>query len=164
MFDLGMTEIFVIAVLAILVIAPKDLPAAMRTVAQTMAKAKRMWRNVQREFDQALRVDELNDVRRQVADIRRTTDAEFMKSMQAPRTMPRSTLPKATPAAAEATDADAGTTATPPDDTAIDGVSPMKQAEGPAPSTPSQPDESAAETVEVDTETSPDIRPVAAKA
>lgn len=158
MFDLGMTEIFVIAVLAILVIAPKDLPAAMRTVAQTVAKAKRMWRNVQREFDDVLRVDELNEVRRQVADIRRSTDAEFMKSMQAPRTAPRSASvagpDSAPPAAIAGTDApdvaEPGSKDVPGQDQAHPEISGAAAAHPPP--QPSDP------------ETSADVSPAAAKA
>lgn len=102
MFDLGLTEIVFIAVVAIIVIAPKDLPAAMRTVAKTVRAARRMWRDVQREFDEVVRVDELNDIRREVGSIRRQTDAEFMSGLnpsQAARPKPTDTppMPEETP-------------------------------------------------------------------
>ena len=42
MFDIGWTELLTVAVVAIVVIGPKDLPRAMRTVGQWTGKMKRM--------------------------------------------------------------------------------------------------------------------------
>jgi sec-independent protein translocase protein TatB len=42
MFEIGWTELVLIAVVAIVVIGPKDLPRAMRVVGQWSARMKRM--------------------------------------------------------------------------------------------------------------------------
>jgi sec-independent protein translocase protein TatB len=69
MFDLGWTEILLIAVVAIVVIGPKDLPRAMRTVGQWTTKVKRMAGDFQRQFNEAVREAELDDVKKEVTKL-----------------------------------------------------------------------------------------------
>jgi sec-independent protein translocase protein TatB len=69
MFDIGWTELVVIAVVAILVIGPKDLPRAMRTVGKYSGKMKRMARDFQNQFNEALREAELDEVKKEVQSI-----------------------------------------------------------------------------------------------
>ncbi len=69
MFDIGWTELLVIAVVAIVVIGPKDLPRVMRLVGQWTGKLKRMSREFQNQFNEALREAELEDVRKDVEAI-----------------------------------------------------------------------------------------------
>src|SRR5665213_1614579 len=69
LFDIGAPELVVIAVVAIVVIGPKDLPRVMRQVGQWTGKAKRMARDFQNQFNEALREAELDEVRKQVEAI-----------------------------------------------------------------------------------------------
>jgi len=69
MFDIGWSELVVIGVVALVVIGPKDLPRVMRTVGQWMAKAKRMGREFQNQFNEALREAELDDVKKEVEQL-----------------------------------------------------------------------------------------------
>jgi sec-independent protein translocase protein TatB len=69
MFDIGWTELLVIAVVAIVVIGPKDLPRAMRFVGQWTGKMKRMAREFQGQFNEAMREAELDTVQRDVEAI-----------------------------------------------------------------------------------------------
>lgn len=69
MFDIGWTELLVIAVVAIVVIGPKDLPRAMRSVGQWTTKVKRMAGDFQRQFNEAVREAELDDVKNQVTKL-----------------------------------------------------------------------------------------------
>ncbi|HET7716348.1 MAG TPA: Sec-independent protein translocase protein TatB [Bauldia sp.] len=69
MFDIGWTELLVIAVVAIVVIGPKDLPRAMRTVGQWTTKVKRMAGDFQRQFNEAVREAELEDVKKEVTKL-----------------------------------------------------------------------------------------------
>jgi sec-independent protein translocase protein TatB len=69
MFDIGWTELLLIAVVAIVVIGPKDLPRAMRTVGQWTTKMKRMAGDFQRQFNEAVREAELDDVKNQVTQL-----------------------------------------------------------------------------------------------
>jgi sec-independent protein translocase protein TatB len=55
MFDVGWSEILVIAVVAIVVVGPKDLPRMLRTVGKTMGKVRRTANDFKRQFDDALR-------------------------------------------------------------------------------------------------------------
>ena len=69
MFDIGWTELLVIAVVAIVVIGPKDLPRALRTVGQWTGKVKRMARDFQSQFNEAISEAELDDVKQDVEEI-----------------------------------------------------------------------------------------------
>jgi sec-independent protein translocase protein TatB len=69
MFDIGWSELLVIAVVAIVVIGPKDLPRAMRVVGQWTGRMKRMAREFQNQFNEALREAELDDVKKDVEAI-----------------------------------------------------------------------------------------------
>jgi sec-independent protein translocase protein TatB len=71
MFDIGWTELVLIAVVAIVVIGPKDLPRAMRAVGKWSGKMRRMAREFQNQFNEAIRESELDEVRKEVASIAR---------------------------------------------------------------------------------------------
>ncbi len=54
-FGVGYSEMFVLAVIAIIVIGPKDLPKVLRTFGQFMRKAKGMAREFQGHVDAAMK-------------------------------------------------------------------------------------------------------------
>ena len=72
MFDIGWTELLVIACIAIIVVGPKDLPRMLRTLGQTMGKMRRMSREFQSTFNEALREAEqqadIADMKKQVEE------------------------------------------------------------------------------------------------
>jgi sec-independent protein translocase protein TatB len=70
MFDIGWSEIAVIAVVALIVIGPKDLPGVLRTVGIWVRKARMMAREFQGHVDDMIREAELEDVRRQANELR----------------------------------------------------------------------------------------------
>ncbi len=80
MFDIGWTELLVIAVVASVVIGPKDRPRAMRTVGQFVGKMKRMARDFQGQFNEALREAELDDVKKSVQEIARLDPMADLKT------------------------------------------------------------------------------------
>ncbi len=80
MFDIGWTELLVIAVVAIVVIGPKDLPRVMRMVGQWTGRLKRMGREFQGQFNEALREAELEDVRKDVTEIGRSLKEDVAKT------------------------------------------------------------------------------------
>lgn len=53
MFDIGWGEFFLIGVVALIVVGPKELPGLMRTVGQYAGKARMMAREFQRTLEQA---------------------------------------------------------------------------------------------------------------
>ena len=69
MFDISWSELLVIAVVAIVVIGPKDLPRALRFVGQWTGRMKRMAREFQNQFNEAIREAELDSVQRDIEDI-----------------------------------------------------------------------------------------------
>jgi sec-independent protein translocase protein TatB len=69
MFEIGWTELLLIAVVAIVVIGPKDLPRAMRVVGQWTARMKRMARDFQGQFNEALKEAELDGVQKDLQSL-----------------------------------------------------------------------------------------------
>lgn len=71
MFDIGWSELAVIAVVALVIIGPKDLPKVLRTVGQWVSKARSMAREFQSGIDDMVREAELDELRKaakQVSD------------------------------------------------------------------------------------------------
>lgn len=66
MFDIGWQELFVVAVLALIVIGPKDLPRALKTVTGVIRKMKGMARDFQGGLDDIVRESELMDMKKQI--------------------------------------------------------------------------------------------------
>lgn len=69
-FGLGYTELFVIAVVAIIVIGPKDLPRVLRALGQTVAKMRGMAREFQGHLDGAMKEAGLDDVKREFQNLK----------------------------------------------------------------------------------------------
>ena len=55
MFDLDISKMLIVAIVALAVIPPKDLPRVMRTVGQTIGKMRRMATEFQGQFMEAMR-------------------------------------------------------------------------------------------------------------
>jgi sec-independent protein translocase protein TatB len=70
MFDLAWSEMLVIAAVALLVIGPKDLPGAIRGIADTVKKAKQGLAAMQQQADELVREAKLDDVRNQIAEVK----------------------------------------------------------------------------------------------
>ncbi|MCP5071760.1 MAG: twin-arginine translocase subunit TatB [Rhodobacteraceae bacterium] len=62
MFDIGMSEMVVVGVVALIVVGPKDLPQMFRKVGQFVGKARGMARDFQRAMDQAADESGVGDV------------------------------------------------------------------------------------------------------
>ena len=92
MFDIGGTELLLIAVVALIVIGPKDLPRVLRVVGQYTGKARAMTRHLRSGFDEMMRQAELEEMEKKWADYNRQV-------MQQTPTVPGSTPPAGTPPA-----------------------------------------------------------------
>ncbi len=64
MFDIGWSEMAVIALIALVVIGPKDLPKTMKTIAHWMRKARSLTREFQSGIDEMVREAELEDAKK----------------------------------------------------------------------------------------------------
>jgi sec-independent protein translocase protein TatB len=69
-FGLGYSEIFVIAVVAIIVIGPKDLPRVLRALGKTMAKMRGMAREFQGHLDGAMKEAGLDDIKKEFSNLK----------------------------------------------------------------------------------------------
>ncbi|MGL4974182.1 MAG: Sec-independent protein translocase protein TatB, partial [Bosea sp. (in: a-proteobacteria)] len=65
MFDIAWSELMVIGAVALVVIGPKDLPKALRTVGEAVGKVRRMASEFQGQFNDAMREAELHDLKKQ---------------------------------------------------------------------------------------------------
>lgn len=70
MFDIGWSEILIIAAVAIVVVGPKDLPRMLRKLGQNVGKLKRMAADFRSQFDDAMRDSELQELRASVDGLR----------------------------------------------------------------------------------------------
>lgn len=70
MLDLAWSEIALIAVVALVVIGPKDLPEAVRGVARGVQKLRRMAGEFRSQADELVREANLDELRQQIHDIR----------------------------------------------------------------------------------------------
>src|SRR4051812_21691167 len=70
MFDIGWSELVVIAVVALIAIGPKELPSVLRTVGQWMGKARRMAAEFQGQFNEAMREAEMADLKKSFDEVR----------------------------------------------------------------------------------------------
>ena len=66
MFDIGMIEMFMIVILAIIVVGPKDLPKMLRTIGQFVSKIRKMGQEFQSSVKQMADEIELDDVTRKL--------------------------------------------------------------------------------------------------
>ena len=69
MFEIGWSELVVIAIVALIAIGPKELPGVLRMVGQWMGKARRMAGEFQAQFQEAMREAEVADLKKQFDDV-----------------------------------------------------------------------------------------------
>jgi sec-independent protein translocase protein TatB len=75
MFDFSWGEVLVIGGVALIVIGPKDLPKALRTVGQMTSKVRRMAGEFQAQFNEAMREAELDEVRKDLQGLNSSVTA-----------------------------------------------------------------------------------------
>ena len=108
MLDIGWTEMMVIAVIAIVVIGPRDLPKMLKTVGGWVRKARATVRELQTGIEDMAREAELDEVKKSVESATRMDDWLDDKAVVKPPANP--TAPAASPpqpAAAASADATA---------------------------------------------------------
>jgi sec-independent protein translocase protein TatB len=69
--EIGASELLLIAVVALIVVGPKDLPALLRKLGQAMAKVRGMAAEFRASFDEMARQSELDELRKEVEAMRR---------------------------------------------------------------------------------------------
>ncbi|MBL8660343.1 MAG: twin-arginine translocase subunit TatB [Rhodospirillales bacterium] len=79
MFDVGWPELFLIGVVALIVIGPKDLPQVMRSVALFVRKARALSQEFQSGVAQMMREAELDDLKRKLEEAGRVDVGRTVK-------------------------------------------------------------------------------------
>ena len=80
MFDIGGYELILIAVVAILVVGPRELPGMLRSIGRFVSQARQTMSSVQRQFNDALKEAELDEVRQTINDVRSLNPATQIKN------------------------------------------------------------------------------------
>ncbi len=79
MFDLGWQEFFLIAVIGLLVVGPKDLPGVIRTVVKWIRKVRGMARDFQHQVEEVAREAELDEIREEAKKLTRSDIADSIR-------------------------------------------------------------------------------------
>ncbi|MBP2316033.1 Sec-independent protein translocase protein TatB [Azospirillum soli] len=79
MFDIAWSELMVIAVVALVVIGPKDLPKTIYTLGKWVRKARLVARDFQGHLDDMMREAELDELRKEALKVR---DANLQKMVE----------------------------------------------------------------------------------
>jgi sec-independent protein translocase protein TatB len=72
MLDIGWNEMMVIAIVAIVVIGPKELPGVLRGVGKSVTKLRKMAGDFRAQFDEALKEADLQDLKESANTLRET--------------------------------------------------------------------------------------------
>tara|TARA_B100000678_G_scaffold150315_2_gene125340 strand:- start:42390 stop:42863 length:474 start_codon:yes stop_codon:yes gene_type:complete len=72
----GLSEFLLIAIVALIVVGPKDLPLMMRRIGQWVGQAKRMANEFRGAFDDIARQAELDELRKEIEDLKKNNDLE----------------------------------------------------------------------------------------
>ncbi|MEO1042873.1 MAG: Sec-independent protein translocase protein TatB [Pseudomonadota bacterium] len=78
--QLGLPEILVLSVLALLVIGPKDLPRFLNSAGKMVGKARRLADEFRQGITQMAREAEMEDMRREIENLKKSSGADEMSS------------------------------------------------------------------------------------
>jgi sec-independent protein translocase protein TatB len=78
--SLGFQEIVLLAIIALVVVGPKDLPLLFRKLGRWTAKLRGMAQEFRTGFDELARQAELDELKREVDALRRTTSLQEIRS------------------------------------------------------------------------------------
>jgi sec-independent protein translocase protein TatB len=109
MFDLGFSEMLVIALVALVVIGPERLPKVARTIGTMLGRLQRYVNDVKAEVEREMHLEELRklqtSVEEQARSIEQGVRSEMSEAQQSLRKIAEEAAPEAEAPAASATDA-----------------------------------------------------------
>lgn len=79
MLDIGWTELVVIAIVLIIVVGPKDLPPMLRAFGRMTTKMRGMAGDFRKQFDEALKEADLDDVRKTIGDAQKLNPVNSLR-------------------------------------------------------------------------------------
>ncbi len=86
MFDLTSSKLLILAVVALIVVGPKDLPALLRTLGRYMGMIRRQANEFRTQFEDAMRDTELADLKKEVETLGRDTQDTLRDATQSVET------------------------------------------------------------------------------
>lgn len=78
--QVGMVELLVLGIMALLIVGPKDFPRMTRAVGEAMAKVRRMADEFRASFDQMAREAEIEEMRKEIEALRAADPTAEMKA------------------------------------------------------------------------------------
>lgn len=84
MFDIGWGEMLVIAIVLLLVVGPKELPGMLRSFGKTTAKLRVMANDFRKQFDEALKEADLDDLKTLNKDVRKLNPVNEIRKALSP--------------------------------------------------------------------------------
>ncbi len=84
MLDIGWPELMVVAIVLIIVVGPKDLPGMLRTFGKTTGKLREMAGDFRKQFDDALKEADLDEVKSVMDSARKLNPASEIKKQLNP--------------------------------------------------------------------------------
>ncbi len=82
MFDITSSKLLLLGIVALLVIGPKDFPALLRTIGKYVGIIRGHAKEFRAQFDEAMRESELADLKKDVENIARETEASLQATGQ----------------------------------------------------------------------------------
>ncbi|HEV7436045.1 MAG TPA: Sec-independent protein translocase protein TatB [Pseudorhizobium sp.] len=79
MLDIGWTELFVLGIVLIVVVGPKDLPPMLRAFGRMTGNLRKMAGEFRSQFDEALRESEMDEVRKTIADVQKLNPTNALR-------------------------------------------------------------------------------------
>lgn len=83
MFDVGFSELIVIAIVALVVIGPERLPKVARTVGHLLGRMQRFVNDVKADISREMQLDELKKLQAEVQDSARKFERSMSSELQA---------------------------------------------------------------------------------
>ena len=77
MFDIDSGKLLIVAVLALIVIGPKELPRVLRQFGQAVGKMRRMATEFQGQFMDAMKEADIADIRKEISEINNSAALDF---------------------------------------------------------------------------------------
>ena len=83
MFDITSSKLLILAIVALIVVGPKDLPILLRTVGKYLGVIRRQAAEFRQQFDEAMREAELDHLKKEFENVKREVHATMDEGARA---------------------------------------------------------------------------------
>jgi sec-independent protein translocase protein TatB len=83
MFDITSSKLLILAIVALIVVGPKDLPILLRTVGKYLGVIRRQAAEFRQQFDEAIREAELDHLKKEFENVKREVRATMEEGTRA---------------------------------------------------------------------------------